>query len=265
MTGTIDDGMRFGTCFLLKELPTAELLLAFAASFDGRLNRLQVMEQSETGKTRTSAFRPEKVVAAMASEPPPWFVYLFPRGADRRPAYDLGLSPLQFHDGEPAYAVFAGVPGDEETLVADRWWRIAAEAGMLAGNGFLQPAPVDHLDYGTFYAGSPLGEKPPILQAWIDSTRRVRESRESFMAVVEGRMLRNVLRHNVMTTALADRVRATLGRAGLNVGVFVALPGERVIWTIEDTGEQQTAYAALCSEGLVWEAVWFDLGRRLDA
>ena len=224
-----------------------------------------MMERSATGKTRTGAFRPEKVVAALETEPLPW-VYLFQKRAGvstTHPGYDLEFSTQRFLEGDPVYVLRAAVPGQEGASLAGRWWRIAAESGLLAGSGYAQSTPVDHLGYGTFYAGSPLGEKPRILQDWIDSERRMRYERESFMPVVEGRILRNVLRHSLMTAVLAGRIRAALDRAGVSIGAFEALPGERVLWTIEDPGAQQDAYAVRSDEGLVWEHVWFDLGRQM--
>lgn len=60
--------MKFETCFYLDRPPSADLIMAFAATFDGRLNKMLITDAAL--KTRTWAPKKERIAQALTAEDP---------------------------------------------------------------------------------------------------------------------------------------------------------------------------------------------------
>lgn len=258
--------MIFETSFYLDQPVSPEIIMAFAKTFDGRLNRMTITDANL--KSRSSRPDQDKMVQALAADLPPRHIQLFQRGKDGNnnfPEYSLALISLsQVEEEDQIFSLIAYIPATDKDQLAADWWNLATEAGAKAGNGYLLHQPIRDINYGMFGSSVP-NVRTPTWEAFDASCRRFIRDRPSFLPVVEGKMLRNVLRQNFMTTALAEAIKDTLCRSGLPVNGFAPFPQDRVIWTLPDSEMQRLAHDALHPERLVWENDWIDLAGYLPS
>lgn len=258
--------MFFEASFAVPAHALAETLLAFAATFEGRIDRLSIVNADL--RSREWAPKPERIAEILAYEEPVRMLSLFerrPAGEPNEPKRSVTSDRVpSMGDGPETHVIRVYGPEEEEPRLAPLWWQIATEAGFKAGNGYRIDSDRSGIYYSMMVANAVHG-RDAIWEAFNRAADRHMRDAASFRPVVEGRMLRNVLRHNFMTAALAEEVRDILREAGLPEDGFVRYPPDRVVWTIEDTDTQRAAHSALHERGLVWEDDWLDLERSAPA
>ncbi|MGX5722959.1 hypothetical protein [Shinella zoogloeoides] len=252
--------MIFEASFYLDQPVPPDQIMTFAEAFGGRLNRMTITD----ARLRSKSWRPDpgRMADALAAEFPPAQILLFQKGKDGNnnfPECHLMLNRISAaEDRDHVFSLIANVPAEDEQSVAPGWWALAGEAGWKAGNGYLMQRPIRDINYGMFSTSVPV-VRTETWTRFDDLCRDFRGDRASIEPVIEGRMLRNVLRQNFMTTSLAEAVRDALKKAGLPTDGFAPFPGDRVVWTLPDPESQRAAHGVLHRKGLVWENDWFDL------
>lgn len=252
--------MIFEASFYLNRPASLEMIMAFAETFGGRLNRMTITD----ARLRSRSWRPDpgRMADALAADFPPKHILLFQKGKDGNnnfPERTLQLIRLSAAEDEVSiFSLVANGPAEDEQAVAASWWALAAEAGAKVGHGYLQQWPILEIDYGMFAASVP-EVRTPTWEAFNASCDRFALEQPSFAPTVEGQMLRNVLRQNFMTASLATAIKDGLKGAGLPTDGFAPCAQDRLVWTLPDPESQRAAHAALHSKGLVWENDWLDL------
>ena len=220
--------MIFEASFYLNQPVSLELIMTFAESVGGRLNRMTIADARL--KSRSWRPGPGRMAEALAADFPPAHILLFQKGKDGNnnfPERSLMLNRLSAaEDRDHIFSLIANVPAEEEQVVAGSWWALAARTGAKAGHGYLQQWPILEINYGMFAASAP-GVRTPTWEAFNASCDRLVFEPSSFSPVLEGTMLRNVLRQNFMTASLAETVRGALKEAGLPTDGFTPSPGDR--------------------------------------
>ncbi|QYG12139.1 MULTISPECIES: hypothetical protein [unclassified Microbacterium] len=251
--------MKFETCFYLDHPASADLIMAFAATFDGRLNKMLITDAHL--KTRTWAPKQERIAQALTAEDPPVNIMLFEKGKDESSGDSCYLQMTRWpsvSSGDDVFSLVVGAPTQDEKVLVTEWWHLASDAGLRSGNGYLQGTPSYDILYGMQGAPSPR-EPNDVWRSFSDTRQRYLKDPTSFHPVVQGKMLRNVLRYNFMPSSLADTVAEVLKQAGLPADGFSAYPKDRVVWSVPDPDAQRAAHDVLFQKGLVWEPVWIDL------
>ncbi|MCV2447578.1 hypothetical protein E3D03_009905 [Paracoccus sp. DMF] len=252
--------MIFEATFYIDHTVSSEVIMAFAQTFGGRLDRMTITDanlKSKSGKPDA-----EKIAQAPKAKYPPAHIQLFEKGKDGNnnfPLRSLMLARLSAADDKDSmFSLIAQIPAEDESLVAADWWRLAAGAGLNAGHAYLMQWPVREINYGMFAALTP--DRPT--QTWTDfdaSCQRLMLEPDRFRPVLEGKMLRNVLPQNFMTDSLAETIKEKLRVTGLATDGFDSLPQNRAVWTLPGPEVQRMAHRILYREGLVWEIDWIDL------
>lgn len=252
--------MIFEASFYLNRPVSPELIMAYAETFGGRLNRMTITD----AYLRSRSWRPDpgRMAEALAADFLPAHILLFQKGKDENHSFpERTLQLIRKSDAEDEDRIFslvANVPAEDEQAVAVSWWALAAESGAKAGHGYLQQWPILQINYGMFATSAP-DVRTLTWEAFNASCDRLVFEQPSFSPVLEGTMLRNVLRQNFMTASLAEAVKDVLKEAGLPIDGFASSPGDRVVWTLPGPEAQRVAHGALHPKGLVWENDWFDL------
>lgn len=252
--------MIFEASFYLNQPMSPEAIMAFAETFGGQLNRMAITDANL--RSRSGRPDPGRMAEALAADFPPTHIQLFQKGKDGNnnvPERSLALTRLSIaEDEDRIFSLIANGPVEDEQTMAAAWWDLAGEAGAKAGNGYQLRWPIGDINYAMF-AGSEPAVCTPTWEAFDASCHRFILDQASFLPVVEGKMLRNILRQNFMTASLAEAIKDGLQQSGLAIDGFVSCSQNRVVWTLPDPQSQRAIYAALHEMGLVWENDWLDL------
>lgn len=258
--GKNEQPMIFEASFYMRTPLSAAQIMDFAATFDGRLDRMTITDanlKSKSGKPDA-----EKIAQALKAKYLPAHILLFEKGKDGNnnfPRRSLMLARLSApEDKDGMFSLIAQVPAEDEPVVAADWWRLAAGTGLNAGHAYLMQWPVREINHGMFAALTP----DRATQTWTEfdaACQRLMLEPESFHPVLDGKMLRNVLRDNFMPASLAGTVLDVLKAVGRPVDEVVAYGPDRVVWTLPDPESQRLAHDLLSRHGLIWERSWLDL------
>jgi hypothetical protein len=95
-----------------------------------------------------------------------------------------------------------------------------------------------------------------ITKAWDD----LMVNPSALDRVIQGKQARSVYPINVLTGALARKIRTTLkNKSVATSGEFTSFGDQMMLWTVPSATARKELFGILAEAGLVFESVWFDL------